>query len=87
MSDCRFIGKALQDERLLDLPLSPVLCKMLVGQPLTLHDVAHVDPALGRSLMEMQRMVSANAGAQGRSKLREYVDSLHLDFTLPGAHW
>lgn len=80
----RFIGKALQDERLLDLPLSPVLCKLLLGHPLTLHDVAAVDPVLGRSLLEMQRMAN---GTHKTGKLKEYLEALHLDFTLPGAHW
>lgn len=80
----RFIGKALQDERLLDLPLSPVLCKLLLGHPLTLHDVAAVDPVLGRSLLEMQRMAN---GTHKGGKLKEYLEALHLDFTLPGAHW
>ena len=81
----RFIAKALQDNRLLDLPLSLPLCKVLTGHPLTLPDVTSLDPVLGRSLQEMHRMAAAAPGPQSRSpSLQQYVEALHLDFTLPG---
>ena len=84
------IGKALQDNRLLDLPLSLPLCKILVGHPLTSEDVAAVDPVLGRSLAEMQQIVMTAVNSQRKAdvnKAKEYVESLCLDFTLPGAEW
>ncbi|KAM3570265.1 hypothetical protein VYU27_007670 [Nannochloropsis oceanica] len=53
----RLIGKAFQENRLLSLPLSLPLCKLLVGHPLILADVGLVDPQLGRCLAEIESMV------------------------------
>lgn len=93
------MGKALQDDRLLDLPLARPLVQQLLLAPSastptpTLHDVARVDPSLGKALLEIQRMAQAagqqqqDGGAGAAEKLGEYLAAFHLHFTLPGADW
>jgi hypothetical protein len=77
----RFLAKALQDGRLLDLPLSVPFCKILVQQPLVLGDVALVDPVLGRFLIELHDMATGQAPGD---KLAKHLEALDLSFTLPG---
>jgi hypothetical protein len=87
------MGKALQDERLLDLPLALPLCQQLLlaasSSSPSLADIARLDPSLGGSLREIARMAGhAVGGEEGDSgKLGEYLAALHLHFTLPGADW
>ena len=49
----RVMGKALLDERPLDLPLSGAVFRWMVGQPLCLHDMLYVDPALYATLCKV----------------------------------
>ncbi|KAF8410414.1 hypothetical protein HHK36_002943 [Tetracentron sinense] len=63
----RVIGKALQDGRLLDLPLSIAFYKLVLGQvniellsplqELDLHDILSFDAELGKILQELQVLV------------------------------
>jgi E3 ubiquitin ligase SMURF1/2 len=39
----RFIGRALLDGQVLALPLNPVLFKAILGRPITLDDLEHLD--------------------------------------------
>lgn len=43
----RVVAKALQDCRLLDLPLCPLLYRLALGRRVDLFDVRRVDPQLG----------------------------------------
>ncbi|MCO5580943.1 hypothetical protein L7F22_034817 [Adiantum nelumboides] len=91
----RTMGKALQDGRLLDLPLSTAFYKLILGQELDLYDIQYIDPELGATLQEMQNLVrrkkfveaSADDGKQVVQNLlfRDVrIEDLCLDFTLPG---
>lgn len=91
----RTMGKALQDGRLLDLPLSTAFHKLILGQELDLHDIQYIDPELGATLQEMQHLVrrkkfleaSAGGGKQDLQNLHfrdVRIEDLCLDFTLPG---
>lgn len=50
----RLLGAALQDDRVLELPLALPVCKWLVGQALDASDVAYVDRTVGRSLLQLE---------------------------------
>eukprot|EP00250_Pteridium_aquilinum_P022187 c25318_g3_i1 orf=376-6123(+) len=88
----RTMGKALQDGRLLDLPLSTGFYKLMLGQELDLHDIQFVDPELGATLQEMQNLVrrkkflesSADGNTQALRFRDAKIEDLCLDFTLPG---
>ncbi|XP_042403333.1 E3 ubiquitin-protein ligase UPL3-like isoform X1 [Zingiber officinale] len=89
------MAKALQDGRLLDLPLSMAFYKLVLGQELELHDILLFDAEFGKILQELQALVlhkqflDSNAGNnqmaiadlhfQGAS-----IEDLCLYFTLPG---
>ncbi|KAH7574896.1 hypothetical protein JRO89_XS02G0018700 [Xanthoceras sorbifolium] len=53
----RVMAKALQDGRLLDLPLSTALYKLVLGQELDLHDILSFDPEFGKILQELHVLV------------------------------
>ncbi|CBI17334.3 unnamed protein product, partial [Vitis vinifera] len=89
------MAKALQDGRLLDLPLSMAFYKLVLGQDLDLHDILSFDAELGKILQELQVLVcrkqyldgvSGNGcDATGGLCFRGApVEDLCLDFTLPG---
>jgi E3 ubiquitin-protein ligase TRIP12 len=83
----RSVAKALQDTRLMDLPINPVFFRAALGQALDLYDVSEVDPGLGASLERLARAAAAHAAAGGQGPLMVdgcLVDDLCLTFTLPG---
>ncbi|XP_050366026.1 E3 ubiquitin-protein ligase UPL3 isoform X2 [Argentina anserina] len=90
----RVMAKALQDGRLLDLPLSTAFYKLLLGQELDLHDVLSFDAELGKTLQELQNLVCRKlyleSNGDNRDAISELrfrgasIDDLCLDFTLPG---
>ncbi|XAR72704.1 Ubiquitin--protein ligase [Bertholletia excelsa] len=91
----RVMAKALQDGRLLDLPMSTAFYKLVLGQELDLHDILSFDAELGRTLQELQALVCRKQyleslggyGCEEISGLRfrgAPVEDLCLDFTLPG---
>uniref|UniRef100_A0A164V636 HECT-type E3 ubiquitin transferase n=1 Tax=Daucus carota subsp. sativus TaxID=79200 RepID=A0A164V636_DAUCS len=89
----RVLAKALQDGRLLDLPLSTAFYKLLLGQDLDLHDIFSFDVELGKTLLELQALVYRkkyleSVGANDQiADLRFHgtlIEDLCLDFTLPG---
>ncbi|KAK6916719.1 HECT domain [Dillenia turbinata] len=91
----RVMAKALQDGRLLDLPLSTAFYKLVLGYELDLHDILLFDVEFGKILQELQLLVSrkkhleapggnshdAIAGLHFRGAP---VEDIGLDFTLPG---
>ena len=81
------MAKALQDNRLLDLPLNPVFFRAALGRPLDRYDVSEVDPGLGASLERLARAAAAHAAAEGAGPVMVdgcRVEDLCLTFTLPG---
>uniref|UniRef100_A0A0A0LPP5 HECT-type E3 ubiquitin transferase n=1 Tax=Cucumis sativus TaxID=3659 RepID=A0A0A0LPP5_CUCSA len=91
----RVMAKALQDGRLLDLPLSTAFYKLVLGQDLDLHDILSFDAELGKTLQELQALVcrkqylgSLNGDNQNTISNLTFrgipVEDLCLDFTVPG---
>ncbi|KAK9164539.1 hypothetical protein Syun_005441 [Stephania yunnanensis] len=91
----RVVAKALQDGRLLDLPMSTAFYKLVLGQELDLHDILSFDVEFGKILQEFQVIVSRKRylEAVGYSEHKVIADlclrgtaieDLCLDFTLPG---
>ncbi|CAA3000435.1 E3 ubiquitin- ligase UPL3 [Olea europaea subsp. europaea] len=88
----RVMAKALQDGRLLDLPLSVAFYKLVLGQELDLHDIISFDTKLGTTLQEMHALVCRkqyleSMGSRNLDDLRFHgatIEELCLDFTLPG---
>mmetsp|Transcript_4897 Transcript_4897/g.5952 ORF Transcript_4897/g.5952 Transcript_4897/m.5952 type:complete len:1457 (-) Transcript_4897:33-4403(-) len=90
-------GKAILDERMLDIHLSLPFFKWLVGKPLTISDLAIVYPEIAKSMREFQKVVQqyrdALASNEGVSKedLQKTIlyrdcaiEDLCLTFVLPG---
>ncbi|XP_057839609.2 E3 ubiquitin-protein ligase UPL3-like [Cryptomeria japonica] len=89
------MAKALQDGRLLDLPLSRAFYKLLLGNDLDLYDIKYFDIGLGTILQEMQALAARKQYLESMTddKSKE-ISSLHyrgakienlcFDFTLPG---
>ncbi|KAL9296334.1 hypothetical protein ACSQ67_022230 [Phaseolus vulgaris] len=91
----RVMAKALQDGRLLDLPLSAAFYKLVLGQELDLHDILFIDAELGKTLQELNALVSRKRYIEsfggcytdtiGNLHFRGApIEDLCLDFTLPG---
>nr|PNR54131.1 hypothetical protein PHYPA_007807 [Physcomitrium patens] len=90
----RVMAKALQDGRLLDVPMSTAFYKIILGQELDLYDIQTLDPELGRTLFEMQGLIRRKQLLETHGGKREEVEALTfrgsrledlcLDFTLPG---
>lgn len=90
----RVMAKALQDGRLLDIPLSVAFYKLVLGQELDLYDILSFDPDFGKILQELQVLVSRKhyleANGNNRKAITELcfrgsrIEDLYLDFTLPG---
>ena len=77
----------------MDLPLSYVLYRALLGKRLDMLDVGRVDPQLGATLQRMKAALAAaatTAGGSGRRATDEIMldgvplSDLCLTFTLPG---
>ncbi|CAK9144918.1 unnamed protein product [Ilex paraguariensis] len=91
----RVVAKALQDGRLLDLPLSTAFYKLVLGQELDLHDILSFDTELGKTLQGLQALVSRkqyleSMGGYDQDEVVDLrfhgvpIEDLCLDFTLPG---
>ncbi|XP_042478317.1 E3 ubiquitin-protein ligase UPL3-like [Macadamia integrifolia] len=91
----RVMAKALQDGRLLDLPLSTSYYKLVLGQELDLHDILSFDAEFGKILQELQVLVcrknyleamgGSNQNAIADLRFRGApIEDLCLDFSLPG---
>ncbi|KAH7518419.1 hypothetical protein FEM48_Zijuj09G0169600 [Ziziphus jujuba var. spinosa] len=90
----RVTAKALQDGRLLDLPLSTAFYKLVLGQELDLHDILSFDAELGKTLQELHVLVCRKQYLESNGDNSNAIADLHfrgapfedlcLDFTLPG---
>mmetsp|Transcript_11522 Transcript_11522/g.28178 ORF Transcript_11522/g.28178 Transcript_11522/m.28178 type:complete len:2013 (-) Transcript_11522:941-6979(-) len=60
----RSLAKALQDNRLMDLPLNYTFYRAALGSPLDLYDIAKFDPQLGAQLEKMWGALRAAQRAQ-----------------------
>ncbi|KAA8546106.1 hypothetical protein F0562_020443 [Nyssa sinensis] len=91
----RVMAKALQDGRLLDLPLSTAFYKLVLGQELDLHDILSFDTEFGKILLELQALVCRkhyleSVGGHNGDEIADLrfrgapIEDLCLDFTLPG---
>ncbi|KAK7404378.1 hypothetical protein VNO78_05238 [Psophocarpus tetragonolobus] len=91
----RVMAKALQDGRLLDLPLSVAFYKLVLGQDLDLHDILFIDAELGKTAQELNALVCRkhyleSIGGSYNDTIANLhfrgapVEDLYLDFTLPG---
>jgi len=81
----RFVAKALQDCRLLDLPLSPVMYRLILGRKVDLYTLRAVDPALSTSLERLHAAERAVAGTGHVATVDGCsIDDLCLTFVLPG---
>ncbi|XP_011088600.1 E3 ubiquitin-protein ligase UPL3 [Sesamum indicum] len=88
----RVMAKALQDGRLLDLPLSAAFYKLVLGQELDLHDIISFDVELGTTLQELQALVRRkqyleSIGSYNPEELHfrgVSIEDLCLDFSVPG---
>ncbi|XXG75022.1 hypothetical protein AAC387_Pa07g3615 [Persea americana] len=91
----RVMAKALQDGRLMDLPLSTALYKLVLGQELDLYDILSFDMEFGKILQEMQVIVCRkqyleSTAGNNQETISDLcfrgasIEDLCLDFTLPG---
>lgn len=83
----RTLARALQDSRLLDLPLSHVFYRAALGRPLDLADVHSFDPALHASLAKLAAAAAEwrAAGCKGEPTVDgAALPDLCLTFQLPG---
>ncbi|XP_009622742.1 E3 ubiquitin-protein ligase UPL4 isoform X2 [Nicotiana tomentosiformis] len=91
----QIVAKALQDGRVLDLPLSKAFYKLVLGRELTVYDIQSFEPELGRALLEFQALVERKRHleslSEGKPSLdlelnfgNTKIDDLYLDYTLPG---
>ncbi|KAM0853505.1 hypothetical protein ACQ4PT_051008 [Festuca glaucescens] len=90
----RVMAKALQDGRLLDLPLSTTFYKLILGQELDLYDILSFDAEFGKILQELQILVERKRFLESCSSSNQQiedlcfrgasVEDLCLEFTLPG---
>ncbi|XP_020250257.1 E3 ubiquitin-protein ligase UPL3, partial [Asparagus officinalis] len=91
----RVMAKALQDGRLLDLPMSMAFYKLVLGQELDLYDILSFDAEFGKILQEMQILVCRKkfleaADSSNHKEIADLrfrgapIEDLCLDFTLPG---
>ncbi|KAL1190209.1 E3 ubiquitin-protein ligase UPL3 [Cardamine amara subsp. amara] len=91
----RVMAKALQDGRLLDVPLSTAFYKLILGQELDLHDIILFDTELGKTLQELHVLVARkhyleavggeySSAVSGLCLRGSRIEDLCLDFTLPG---
>jgi E3 ubiquitin-protein ligase TRIP12 len=91
----RLVGKALLDQRHVDLPLAPPFFKKIVGRRLAFEDLELIDPSLHSSLVKMRCLAAAftdgvEAGRSVADLEKELtldgcaVADLCLDFTMPG---
>ncbi|KAK6282876.1 hypothetical protein POUND7_016701 [Theobroma cacao] len=91
----RVMAKALQDGRLLDLPLSTPFYKLVLGQELDLHDILSFDTEFGKTLQELHLLVCRkqyleSMGGDNSDVIADLrfrgapIEDLCLEFTLPG---
>ncbi|PWU96979.1 hypothetical protein C4B63_17g98 [Trypanosoma cruzi] len=82
----RFLARALLDKRIVSIPLSPVVLKMLRGDECGIYDLIDVSDSLGSFIVALS--IATHHGATTiqlpGSSTSCSVEELSLDFTLPG---
>lgn len=79
----RAMAKALQDNRLMDIPLNHALLRRALGSPLSLYDVREIDADLGNTLEKLAG--AAHAAAGGPAFVDGVaVEDLCLTYQVPG---
>lgn len=79
------MGKALLDQKQLDLPLSPIFWKLVNAEKITLIDILKIDKTLGKTLLEFQEIVNRKKKSKENLTYRgAKIKDLGLVFTLPG---
>jgi E3 ubiquitin-protein ligase TRIP12 len=82
------VAKCLQDNRLMDVDLSPAFLAALLRKPLDFSHLEALDPGLAAQLLRLKR--AAAAGNAGRRAAAAgildgaAIEDLCLNFTLPG---
>jgi len=94
------MAKALMDSRMLDIPMSPVFYKWLLGREsyFSSSDLENVDPLFAKTFYRLEGLVRRKnklmTECKSLSSIKEAleeltvdgcsIEDLHLDFTLPG---
>merc|ERR1711924_209342 len=94
------MGKAMVDQRLLDLPLAPAFYHWMRGDALSLNDLYELRPSLSGTFKKLEQLCVQKAAIQAHESMSAkakqeaiqalqldgvQVDQLGLDFTLPGS--
>ncbi|KAL3515031.1 hypothetical protein ACH5RR_021933 [Cinchona calisaya] len=75
----RVMVKALQDGRLMDLPQSTAIYKLVLGQELELQDIHYFDATLGKTLQDYLALVCRNQYLQStKGHIQDKVDDLRF---------
>ncbi|KZT38098.1 hypothetical protein SISSUDRAFT_1062304 [Sistotremastrum suecicum HHB10207 ss-3] len=79
----QFVAKALLDSRIVDMSFNKVFLKHVLGEELalSLNDLRLVDPTLANSL---SKLVSKGDTPEEQQAFDDLLESLALDFTIPG---
>lgn len=76
----QLLARSMIDDRVMDLPLSMPLYKLLLGEPLSDRDIEAVYPALAATLQKLEAVLAGlDSTVNGAS-----IEDLTLDFTFPG---
>uniref|UniRef100_A0A0A9XLT8 E3 ubiquitin-protein ligase n=1 Tax=Lygus hesperus TaxID=30085 RepID=A0A0A9XLT8_LYGHE len=84
-----FMARALLDDQIPVMPLSPVLLKMLRGDDCGLLDMTQINTALGNTLLAMYDAVcvrKTNAVLLPGQHKSFTIEEMGLDFVLPGCN-
>jgi hypothetical protein len=89
----KFLAQSVQEQRLLDLPISLPLLKLLMNQPLNVADLALIDSALGLSMGKLYSLgrkycfVRAINQVNGNNTedLNNFIGQHHALFSLNGS--
>ncbi|KAH8603472.1 HECT domain [Trypanosoma vivax] len=82
----RFMARALLDKRILSIPLSNVVHKMLRGDSCGVYDLIDIDESLGKTILAFVQAArnGSDVVVMPHSTSACRVEDLGLDFTLPG---
>jgi len=66
-----FLAKALQDGRLVDMPLSKSFCKLLCGRRLVAQDLCDISPSIGRVVLSLQDLANEKRVVDAECETKE----------------
>ena len=95
-----FVGKAILDGRILDLPFSKAFLKLMIGKKLSFSDLKEIDNSLSIQLEKFMHLLNRKHQIDSQPNLTEQqriqtynqqlllnnatIEQLELDFTVPG---